>query len=79
MTARPTVSKNIQKTMELAGISQAELARLTTLPHPTINKILHGLTKDPRLSTVLLIAEALKVRLNQLAGVDPLPSATEDI
>ena len=64
--------------MAFADVSQAELARLTALPHPTINKIVHGQTKDPRLSTILVIANALKVSLNQLAGIDPLPSATED-
>jgi SOS-response transcriptional repressor LexA len=58
--------------MKLAGISEAELARTTNLPQATINKILHKLTKDPRLSTIVVIADALNVTIAQLAGLEPL-------
>ena len=64
--------------MELARISEAELARMTKLPQATINKILHQLTKDPRLSTMVLIAEALNVSITQLAGMSPGIRKSED-
>jgi len=78
MTARPPVSETIKKAMELGDISEAELARTTKLPQATINKILHRLTKDPRLSTIVVIAEALNVSITQLAGIDPLPRNAEE-
>src|SRR5438552_4066834 len=78
MTVRPPVSETIKKAMELARISEAELARMTKLPQATINKILHQLTKDPRLSTMVLIAEALNVSITQLAGIEPLPLNAEE-
>lgn len=58
--------------MKLAGVSEAELARTTNLPQATINKILHKQTKDPRLSTIIVIADALNVTIAQLAGIEPI-------
>jgi len=54
--------------MARVGISEAELARNIKLPQTTINQILRGQTKDPRMSTLILISQALEVSIDQLVG-----------
>lgn len=47
---------------------QAELARLTGMSTALVAQIVNGTTKDPRLSNVVKIADALDVPLDYLAG-----------
>lgn len=65
-----TLSDRIQQAMEKRSITQADLARMTGMTTSNIAYIVNGKTKDPRFQSVLLIAEALGVSLNYLAGID---------
>ena len=65
-----TLSDRIQQAMDKHGITQADLARMTGMTTSNIAYIVNGKTKDPRFQSVLLIADALGVSLNYLAGID---------
>jgi putative transcriptional regulator len=65
-----TLSDRIQQAMDKRGITQADLARMTGMTTSNIAYIVNGKTKDPRFQSVLLIADALGVSLNYLAGID---------
>lgn len=57
---------------EHGNLSEAQLARDTNLPQPTIHRILNGETQDPRISTITPLAEYFNVSINQLLGLEPL-------
>lgn len=63
-----TLAERLQKAMDERNVTQADLARMTGMTTSNVAYIVNGKTKDPRLSSVLLIAEALDVSLNYLAG-----------
>lgn len=65
-----TLSDRIQQAMDKRNITQADLARMTGMTTSNIAYIVNGKTKDPRFQSVLLIADALDVSLNYLAGID---------
>jgi transcriptional regulator with XRE-family HTH domain len=82
MTTTISELSNLQKVLanllEAAGnLSGAELARRLSLPGPTITRLLCGSVKNPRASTLSVIAEYFDVSINQLLGMTPLPTATE--
>jgi len=58
--------------MTEAGIREAELARRTGLPQTTINRLLLGVTGDPRANTLKPIADFFGVTIGQLCGFEPL-------
>lgn len=60
--------------MKARGMSQAELTRVTKMGSSKVSQILSGKVEDPRLSTVVLIAKALHVSVDFLAGIDSPPS-----
>lgn len=64
------LSERIQYAMDKRNITQADLARMTGMTTSNIAYIVNGKTKDPRFQSVLLIADALGVSLNYLAGID---------
>lgn len=64
---------NLKGLMTAAHINEAELARQTGLPQPTLHKILAGKTSDPRYSTLVLLADFFAVSVDALYnenGVD---------
>lgn len=63
-----TLAERIQNLMDIRGISQADLARMTGMTTSNIAYIVNGKTQDPRLGSVLAIAQALNVSLDYLAG-----------
>ena len=65
-----TLAERIQYAMDKRGITQADLARMTGMTTSNVAYIVNGKTKDPRFQSVLLIADALGVSLNYLAGID---------
>lgn len=65
-----TLAERIQYAMERQDITQADLARMTGMTTSNIAYIVNGKTKDPRFSSLKLIAQALGVSLNYLAGID---------
>ncbi len=56
---------NVRRIREARGISQTALALLADISRPRLNQ-LEQAKQDPRLSTVLKIARALKVPLSTL-------------
>lgn len=63
------ISENIQRALDENGMTQADLARRTGLSTAVVSQIVSGKTKDPRLSNVIAIANALGVSLDYLAGL----------
>lgn len=55
------------------GITTEELSRLSGVPVGTLNKILSGATKDPKLETLKSIARVLGLTLNDFDDI-PQPS-----
>ncbi|CAM4419232.1 MAG: putative HTH-type transcriptional regulator [Legionella sp.] len=68
------LSEVIQKLIEIHEITVAELARRVNLPQPTIQRIATGVYKNPRISTLQPIADYFDLTINQLRGVDLIPS-----
>jgi phage repressor protein C with HTH and peptisase S24 domain len=65
------IAKNIEKEMHAKGLDEPELARRSGVPQPTIWRILHGGSRDPRSSNLKKIAEALNVTESYLRGENP--------
>jgi transcriptional regulator with XRE-family HTH domain len=57
------------------GLSQVALARASGLSLGVVTQMEQGLARDPRISTVLALAEALGCSLDDLAR-DPPPKPT---
>ena len=51
-------------------ISSAELSRKTNIPQTTLHKILTEQTSDPRLSTLLSLANFFEITLEELVGLE---------
>ena len=73
-----TLSKNLQQLLKRHGITEAELARQTLTPQPTLHKILSGGTIDPRISTLSALAKYFQIPLDDLLvmsmGEQPKPA-----
>lgn len=63
-----TLAERIQYVMDKRGMTQADLARITGMTTSNVAYIVNGKTKDPRFQSVLLIADALDIPLDYLAG-----------
>lgn len=61
-----TLAEKIQKKMDELDMTQADLARKTGMTTANIAYIVNGKTQDPRLSSVVSIARALGVTLDDL-------------
>jgi len=65
------LTANLHYLMQSQGISEAELARRSNIPQPTLHKILSGKTDDPRASTLKALANAFEVSVDELlSGTD---------
>ncbi|EKD77930.1 MAG: hypothetical protein ACD_42C00114G0006 [uncultured bacterium] len=60
------LSNNLNHFAHTKNIHEAELARQTNIPQPTLHKILTGKTTDPRISTVQTLADYFGVTLDAL-------------
>ncbi len=61
-------ASNLKRMMERAGLSQADLARLSQLSTAQVACLVNGKTVDPRLSTLVKLADALGCSLDALVG-----------
>lgn len=66
-----TIGTRIREERERYGMSQAELARRIDISKTAMNDIERGKTKDPAYSIVKRIAQALRVRLDDLDPEEP--------
>lgn len=62
----------LQKIMDLQQLTYPELARRSNMSERTLRNILKGVTKDPRVSTLLSIVRALGASIDRLVGLAPL-------
>jgi SOS-response transcriptional repressor LexA len=65
-TTDNAVINNLHRLMQHQGLSEAELARQTGVPQPTLHKILSNQTTDPRISTLKTLADFFKIPLDDL-------------
>jgi predicted transcriptional regulator len=61
------MAEKLLQMMKKRGItSQTELSRISGVPQPMISMIITGDTKDPRLSTMVKLARALRCAVEDL-------------
>lgn len=62
------LSKNIRKNRQKLGLSQDQLARKANIPYSTYLKIESGYTPNPSIQTIINIAEALNLSVDEVIG-----------
>jgi transcriptional regulator with XRE-family HTH domain len=62
------ISKNVKKLRGKTGLSQDQIARKANIPFSTYLKVENGVTLNPSIQTLLNIAEALEISLDELVG-----------
>ena len=62
------ISKNVKELRKKTGLSQDQMARKANMPLSTYLKVENGVTPNPSIQTLLNIAEALDISLDELAG-----------
>lgn len=66
LQSRDELAANLRKLIVQHNISEAELARKTNIPQPTLHKILAGKTVDPRASTLKSLADYFGLSIDDL-------------
>jgi SOS-response transcriptional repressor LexA len=67
------LTANLHQLMRTRGVSEAELARRSHIPQPTLHKILSGKTDDPRASTLKALANAFEISIDELLSGANIP------
>ncbi len=62
------LAENIRRIRKKKGLSQEKLARLADISNNTLVKIEMGMAKEPTITTVRKIADALDVSIDELVG-----------
>jgi len=62
------ISKNVKNLRKKTGLSQDQMARKANMPLSTYLKVENGVTPNPSIQTLLNIAEALEISLDELVG-----------
>ena len=62
------ISKNVKELRKKTGLSQDQMARKANMPLSTYLKVENGVTPNPSIQTLLNIAEALEISLDELVG-----------
>ncbi|MHA2219362.1 MAG: helix-turn-helix domain-containing protein [Candidatus Hodarchaeales archaeon] len=62
------LAKNIKKYRKKLGLTQEALARKADVSYNTIIKLETGGIKDPRVSTIIKVANALEISIDKLVG-----------
>ena len=65
------ISKNVKELRKKTGLSQDQMARKANMPLSTYLKVENGVTPNPSIQTLLKIAEALEISLDELVGRNP--------
>lgn len=66
MSSKITDLKNIKELRNKKGWSQEKLAREADISYQTLIKIERGGIKNPKIETIIKLAEALSVPINEL-------------
>ncbi len=62
------LSTNIKKLRKKHNLSQEQLAQKARITYSTLIKIESGLNKNPTLETLTKIANAFKIKIDELVG-----------
>jgi len=62
------LAQTIRKLRLKKGLSQEKLARLADISNATLVKIESGVAKEPTITTVFKIADALEISIDELVG-----------
>lgn len=63
--------KNLMLLMQMKDLTEAQLSREVSMAQPTMHKLMSGATTDPRISTLIPIANYFGVSIDQLLGLVP--------
>lgn len=66
-------SERLSEVLKQRDLKQIDLCRLTGFSSAQVAHLVTGRTKDPKLSTVVIVAKALDVSIDYLAGLKPTP------
>lgn len=69
--------EKISELKKKLGLTNEELSRLSGVPKGTIDKILSGVTKDPKLETLKAIARVLGCALDDFNDAENKPEPSE--
>jgi transcriptional regulator with XRE-family HTH domain len=73
----PPFGERLKGLREEAGLTQRELAAKAEVSLSIVFQIEQGAKKDPRISTLVALAEALGVSMDELIGWEPEPPEPE--
>ncbi len=62
------LSENVKRSRKRRGLTQEKLARLADISNNTLVKIEIGMAKEPTITTIQKLAEALDVSIDELVG-----------
>lgn len=80
MNEKPlTLSERIQEIIAKKGITQTDLAKKINKSVSSVNAIITGQNKDPRIGTLVPIAQALEVSVDYLVGINDEPSSNLEL
>jgi len=68
MSTNQNLAKNVKRLREAKGLSQEKLARLADVANNTLIKMETGENKNPTLETLVRVAKALDVSINELVN-----------
>lgn len=66
MSSKIMLAKNIKKFRKKSGLTQEGLARKANVSYNTIIKLETRGIKDPRISTIMKVARALRITIDSL-------------
>jgi transcriptional regulator with XRE-family HTH domain len=67
------LSHNLKSLLTKSRLSENELSRRTGVPQQVINRIMSGINTNPKISTLMPIANYFMISLSQLVGDAPPP------
>lgn len=69
----------LKKTMDMRGMTQAQLAAASSQKEPTIHRYLKGKNKSPQIDILVKMASALNVTTDFLLGVTDIPNSSSNL
>lgn len=62
------LAENIKRSRKRKGLTQEKLARLADISNNTLVKIEMGMAKEPTITTIQKLADALGISIDELVG-----------
>lgn len=73
-----TLRKNLDMILAEKGITYSKLAELADISFSTLNSLMNGNAKDCNLSTIIKIAKALGITIDELVGAGTMSEGTRE-